>query len=176
LLDKTIEMDWRLRLSICRDTASGMSYMHAKNIIHRDLKSENLLVDEHWKIKICDFGLARVPRSGARPMTSKIGSPYFMAPEVLLGKQYNEKADVFSYGVVILELITRGDGPPDMMERIPAQGYAINLSKLIPYVPKDCPTELFKLARICVNVVPEERPSFKKVLDILKAIAESMGE
>lgn len=82
LKDDTVLIDWKLSMSIARDTAAGMAYLHSRGVIHRDLKSENLLVDEHWRIKICDFGLARIPRKSTRPMTHKIGTPFFMAPEV----------------------------------------------------------------------------------------------
>jgi len=170
LKDTKIDIDWRWKVSMAKDSASGMSYLHSKNIIHRDLKSENLLVDEQKRIKICDFGLATVPRN--RQMTVKIGSPFFMAPEILLGKQYNEKADVFSYGVVLVEIVTRANAPPDTMERSASSGYTLNFDKLRPHIPPECPPEFLKLARLCLRVSPDERPTFKQALDILKAIQE----
>lgn len=147
-----------------------MAYLHSRGVIHRDLKSENLLVDEHWRIKICDFGLARIPRKSTRPMTHKIGTPFFMAPEVILGKEYDDKADVFSYGVVLLELVTRCKGPPDIMERGPTDGYAVNFDRLMAFVPKDVPSDFFKIGKVSVSPNPGERPTFKQIVERIKYI------
>ena len=187
LKDDTVVIDWKLSMSIARDTAAGtrslsfnsnltrisfagMAYLHSRGVIHRDLKSENLLVDEHWRIKICDFGLARIPRKSTRPMTHKIGTPFFMAPEVILGKEYDDKADIFSFGVVLLELITRCKGPPDIMERGPTDGYAVNFDRLMAFVPKDVPSDFFKIGKVSVSANPAERPTFKQIVERIKYI------
>ncbi len=66
-------------------------------------KSENLLVDDNWNIKLCDFGFARAIESREKTRMTMCGSPYFNAPELLLGKAYNEKADVFAFGILLCE-------------------------------------------------------------------------
>ncbi len=172
LKDDKVEIDWKLSFSIAKDTAAGMSYLHSRGVVHRDLKSENLLVDEHWRIKICDFGLARIPRKSTRPLTHKIGTPFFMAPEVIQGKTYDEKADVFSFGIVVLELISRCKGPADIMERGLSDNYAVNFERLMPFIPKDCPHELFKIAKECCVVVPAQRPTFKQIVERIKVLQE----
>jgi tRNA A-37 threonylcarbamoyl transferase component Bud32 len=172
LKDEKVEIDWKLCFSISKDTAAGMAYLHSRGVIHRDLKSENLLVDEHWRIKICDFGLARIPRKSTRPMTHKIGTPFFMAPEVIQGKSYDEKADVFSFGIVLLEVVTRCKGPPDIMERGQNEGYAVNYDRLLPFVPKDCPPELFKLAKETCHVQSPQRPSFKAIVERIRGLQD----
>jgi len=94
------------------DAAKGMNYLHKSNpmIIHRDLKSHNLLVDENWKVKVCDFGLSKIleNQSDFNNMTA-CGTASWTAPEILRNEKYTEKADVYSYGIVLWECVTRED-------------------------------------------------------------------
>ncbi|RWW58871.1 hypothetical protein BHE74_00034272, partial [Ensete ventricosum] len=75
-------------------------------IVHRDLKSANCLVDKHWTVKICDFGLSRVMIDGALRDNSSAGTPEWMAPELIRNEPFTEKCDIFSLGVIIWELCT----------------------------------------------------------------------
>lgn len=93
-------------------TARGLLYLHSHSppIIHRDLKSANLLLTDSLDVKICDFGLARLRQLGSdgseAVMTTKVGTFNWMAPEIMAGKPYGEKADIYSLGVVAWELLT----------------------------------------------------------------------
>lgn len=122
--DKGVDIDDRLRLVMARQIARDMQYLHSRNIIHRDLKSLNLLINTRFEIKICDFGLSRVIDKN-QPMTSNIGTVAWIAPEIFSNKKlYTEKADVYrclalfsdfclmllifiSFAVILWELLTR---------------------------------------------------------------------
>jgi len=108
ILDTRSNISWARRVKICLDIACAMAYLHSRNIIYRDLKSENILLDDTGKAKICDFGFARSFDKKNRPQTM-CGTDEFMAPELMLGDAYNEKSDVFSFGMLMFEIIARKD-------------------------------------------------------------------
>ncbi|KAI3728130.1 hypothetical protein L6452_16760 [Arctium lappa] len=90
------------------DVAKGMNYLHTSNpiIVHRDLKTPNLLVDKNWVVKVCDFGMSRMKHHTFLSSKSAAGTPEWMAPEVLRNEPSNEKCDVYSFGVILWELAT----------------------------------------------------------------------
>ncbi|KAG5147961.1 hypothetical protein JHK82_014842 [Glycine max] len=106
-------LDKRRRLRMALDVAKGINYLHCLKppIVHWDLKSPNLLVDKNWTVKVCDFGLSRFKANTFIPSKSVAGTvkflppPEWMAPEFLRGEPSNEKSDVFSFGVIVWELV-----------------------------------------------------------------------
>ncbi|ELR17959.1 serine/threonineprotein kinase, putative [Acanthamoeba castellanii str. Neff] len=146
-------------------------YLHSRNVIHRDLKSKNLLVGDNWRLKICDFGFARVNASN-RPMTL-CGTDDWMAPEMIMGFQYDNKVDVFSYGIVLCELITRAK-ISDHLQRKPQEAFGLNVSQLEKLIPADCPPEFAQVAIDCCGYEPSARPSFKDVIRRLKPIMKTL--
>ncbi|CAI5495190.1 unnamed protein product, partial [Closterium sp. Naga37s-1] len=102
------ELTPQRRLSFALDVAKGMNYLHKRKppIVHRDLKTPNLLVDKDWTVKVCDFGLSRLKHRTFLSTRSGAGTPEWMAPEVLRNEPSNEKADVYSFGVILWELAT----------------------------------------------------------------------
>jgi len=159
LKNPKIVMPWKLRIRIAIDVAYAMNYLHSKAMIHRDLKSQNLLVCDDWKIKICDFGFAR--RAKAKPeYLTMCGTDEWMAPEVGLGEKYDTRADVFSYGMVLCELITRKKPP----RRQPGRAYAFPVDEFKLRVPADCPEGLVKLVLDCSQFYPERRPTFNDII------------
>ncbi|XP_042385667.1 probable serine/threonine-protein kinase DDB_G0282963 isoform X2 [Zingiber officinale] len=104
----TTRLDWRKRILMALDIAKGMNYLHRCNppIVHRDLKSSNLLVDKNWTVKVGDFGLSRLKHETYLTTKSGKGTPQWMAPEVLRNEPSDEKSDVYGYGVILWELAT----------------------------------------------------------------------
>ncbi|KAJ0775261.1 putative protein kinase TKL-CTR1-DRK-2 family [Helianthus annuus] len=102
-------LDIRRRLKMAADVARGMNYLHHRNppIVHRDLKSSNLLVDKNWSVKVGDFGLSKLKHATFLSARSGGGTPQWMAPEVLRNEPSNEKSDVFSFGIILWELVTQ---------------------------------------------------------------------
>uniref|UniRef100_A0A2K5SAM0 dual-specificity kinase n=1 Tax=Cebus imitator TaxID=2715852 RepID=A0A2K5SAM0_CEBIM len=122
LLDSNLHLPWTVRVKLAYDIAVGLSYLHFKGIFHRDLTSKNCLIkrDENgYSAVVADFGLAeKIPDvSMGSEKLAVVGSPFWMAPEVLRGEPYNEKADVFSYGIILCEIIARIQADPDYLPR-----------------------------------------------------------
>lgn len=84
----------------------GLMCIHRMKIVHRDLKSANCLVNKHWMVKICDFGLSRMMIDSPMRDSSSAGTPEWMAPELIRNKPFTEKCDIFSLGVIMWELCT----------------------------------------------------------------------
>ncbi|KAK4337554.1 hypothetical protein RND71_042041 [Anisodus tanguticus] len=173
--DRTI--DRRKRLIIAMDTAFGMEYLHGKNIVHFDLKCENLLVnmrDPHRPVcKIGDLGLSKVKQhtlvsGGVR------GTLPWMAPELLSGKtKVTEKIDVYSFGIVMWELLT-GDEPYAEMHCASIIGGIVN-NTLRPQIPTWCDPEWKALMESCWAPDPAERPSFSEISQRLRTMAAAMN-
>ncbi|KAL8053001.1 hypothetical protein ABFX02_05G042600 [Erythranthe guttata] len=108
--DTRESLDWKRRLDVITGTAKGLLYLHEDapcSIIHRDIKASNILLDDKWVAKIADFGLARLfPEDQTHVQTRIAGTNGYMAPEYLMLGNLSKKADVFSFGVVVLELIS----------------------------------------------------------------------
>jgi hypothetical protein len=166
LLDEKLQIGWPLRLKIAHDVACGLAHVHSKNLIHRDIKSENLLVDSKWNVKLCDFGFARAVSHGLHRYTM-CGSMYFNAPELLLGKPYDAKADVFAYGIFLCELITRGS---INLERTKQTAFGLDVKALEKHIPADCPPLFWKVAFCACTYSPARRPTMLQVTKMLSKI------
>ncbi|XP_020112393.1 serine/threonine-protein kinase STY46-like isoform X2 [Ananas comosus] len=155
------------------DISKGMSYLHQNNIVHRDLKAANLLLDENEVVKVADFGVARV-KSETGVMTAETGTYRWMAPEVIEHKPYDHKADVFSFGIVMWELLT-GKIPYEYLTPLQA-AVGVVQKGLRPLIPKDIHPKLAHLLEECWQQDPSKRPEFTELLATLQQIAKEIDE
>ncbi|KQK16804.1 uncharacterized protein LOC100837333 [Brachypodium distachyon] len=174
LLKNAKSLDRRKRLIIAMDTAFGMEYLHNKNIVHFDLKSDNLLVNlrdpQRPICKVGDLGLSKVKcqtliSGGVR------GTLPWMAPELLNGSSslVSEKVDVFSFGIVLWELLTGEEPYADLHYGVIIGGIVSNT--LRPPVPDSCDLEWKSLMEQCWATEPSERPSFTQIAVRLRSMA-----
>jgi len=172
LEDKALDLPWKLRVSILRDVALAMNYLHAKDKIHRDLKSHNLLVTEDWKVKVCDFGLARSAPDDQEKKggLTIVGTNEWMAPEVAMGETYDSSADVFSYAMVIYEILTRTDPPARKLKDC----YAFKAEDFKSKIPSEVPEKLWELLCDCAATTPADRPDFKSIVTRVREIYDGI--
>jgi serine/threonine protein kinase len=160
---------WYLVKRVASGTARGMCYLHSGNppVLHRDLKSANILLDESYTAKLADFGLSRLKavRSG---MTGNCGTVQWMAPEVLCSEDYAEPADVFSYGIILWEMLTQ-ECPYEGMTPIQCALAVLNQNHR-PEIPAWCPQPFRALIKNCVERDPKARPTFPQILQALDAL------
>ncbi|CAO2816766.1 unnamed protein product [Amaranthus hypochondriacus] len=177
-----VVLDWPARLKIAIDAAQGLSYMHngcSFPIIHRDVKSSNILLDSEFNAKIADFGLARILTKQEGLYTAVAGSFGYMAPEYCSTPKVNEKIDIYSFGVVLLELVT-GKEPHIGDEFSSLADWALS------YYNKGLPIEdaldqelrqpcyldemilVFQIGLMCTSKLPDHRPPMTEVLRLLQ--------
>ncbi|KAH7438945.1 hypothetical protein KP509_04G038100 [Ceratopteris richardii] len=162
-------LDEKRRIKMALDVARGMNYLHRLNppIVHRDLKSPNILVDKTWTVKVCDFGLSRLKGKTFLSSKSAAGTPEWMAPEVLRDEPSNEKSDVYSFGVILWELVTLKQPWSDLS---PAQVVgAVGFQNRRLHIPEGIHNELSMLITACFD---EKRPSFSTIMECLKNITK----
>ncbi|CAJ2645774.1 unnamed protein product [Trifolium pratense] len=163
------KLSWRRRLKMLRDICRGLMHIHRMKIIHRDVKSANCLVDKHWTVKICDFGLSRIITDSPMRDGSSAGTPEWMAPELIRNEPFTEKCDIFSLGVIMWELCTlnrpwEGVPPERVVYTVANEGSRLE----IPEGP------LGRLISECW-AEPNERPSCEEILSRLVDIEYSMS-
>ncbi|KAF9572555.1 hypothetical protein EC968_009698 [Mortierella alpina] len=169
--DDTKEFGWDTRISFAIDISLALAYLHHKNIIHRDLKGENLLISENMRIKVCDFGFSRVEAKDDDEMRriSYCGTDGYMAPEILLGEDFDCSVDVFSFGVVLAEMMARHVVDSQHFQR-QSPDMHVSPDEILFRAQKGCPLELGELAIHCVQPLPENRPRLQQIVERLTAI------
>ncbi|KAK3001966.1 hypothetical protein RJ639_020496, partial [Escallonia herrerae] len=163
-------LDIRRRLRMALDVTRGMNYLHHRNppIVHRDLKSSNLLVDKNWTVKVGDFGLSKLKNATFLTAKSGRGTPQWMAPEVLRNEPSNEKPDVFSFGVILWELMTESI-PWSNLNSLQVVG-VVGFMDCRLELPKALDPRVSSLICDCWQSNPEHRPSFEDIIQIMTDI------
>ncbi|GMF30933.1 unnamed protein product [Phytophthora fragariaefolia] len=161
------------KIHIATGIGRAVHYLHSREppLIHRDLKSKNVMLTNMLEAKIIDFRVSRARQEYS--MTADVGTPYWTAPEILEGKRYTEQADIYSFGVILSELDTgklpyhdalRPDGkkprPFQIMEEVMA-------GKLRPSFLKDCPVRIHRVGEACCLHDPNQRPTADQVIRML---------
>ncbi|KAL2347238.1 hypothetical protein Fmac_001238 [Flemingia macrophylla] len=146
-----------------RQIVSGLSYLHGRNTVHRDIKGANILVDPNGEIKLADFGMAKHINASASMLSFK-GSPYWMAPEVVMNTNgYSLPVDIWSLGCTILEMAT--SKPPWSQYEGVAAIFKIGNSKDMPEIPDHLSSEAKDFIQRCLQRDPSARPTAQQLLD-----------
>ncbi|XP_043475338.1 raf homolog serine/threonine-protein kinase Raf [Leptopilina heterotoma] len=168
-------------IEIGRQTAQGMDYLHAKNIIHRDLKSNNIFLHDDLTVKIGDFGLATAKTrwSGSLQYHQPTGSILWMAPEVIRMQEenpYSFQSDVYAFGIVLFELLA-GQLPYSHINNKDQILFMVGRGYLRPDLNKlrsDTPKALRRLTEDCIKFSRDERPIFRQILASLEALLRGL--
>ncbi|RLN47289.1 hypothetical protein BBJ29_009212 [Phytophthora kernoviae] len=170
------QLNWRdHKIFLAEDVADALGYLHglSPKVIHRDLKSKNILLDDAFRAKLSDFGISR-ERSVEDTMTAGVGTIYWTAPEVLMGKKYTEKADIFSFGIVMSELDTHAVPYSDKRDNSGKKLQGMKIVQMVirrqlrPTFSSECPPLVKELADRCLDADPDVRPSAMELLRIIQ--------
>lgn len=180
-------LSWPVRLNIAIETAEALAYLHKFDVIHRDVKTNNILLDNDFHVKVADFGLSRLfPTDATHVSTAPQGTPGYVDPEYYQCYQLTEKSDVYSFGVVLIELISSLMAVDTNRHRhdINLANMAVNkiqnrtLHELVDSslgfetntTVRRMATLVAELAFRCLQQEKDMRPSMEEVLEALKGI------
>eukprot|EP01096_Ripella_sp_DP13-Kostka_P011867 TRINITY_DN4879_c0_g2_i2.p1 TRINITY_DN4879_c0_g2~~TRINITY_DN4879_c0_g2_i2.p1 ORF type:complete len:599 (+),score=237.74 TRINITY_DN4879_c0_g2_i2:394-2190(+) len=183
LQKKELNITWDMSLRFAIETISGIAALHSLDppVVHRDLKTLNLLVDGDYVVKVCDFGLSRITAESSDDSTlGKLRGTYaYTAPEVYFGEKYTEKSDVFSFSVVLWELVTR-TLRKEYIRPYTEFNYKIDFQVIIgsakkgnrPTIDDRCPEVLSSIMKTCWGRQPADRPTAPELLQQLIQVRE----
>lgn len=148
----------------CRQVLAGLSYIHSGHRIHRDIKSDNILIGEDGSVKIADFGYAAQLTKGRAKRQTIVGTPYWMAPELIRGVEYDQKVDIWSLGIMLMEM---AEGEPPYMDYPPLRALFLITTKGIPGLkePSKWSPKLTDFLAKCLTQDPQQRPEANTLLD-----------
>ncbi|KAF0716288.1 Aste57867_2916 [Aphanomyces stellatus] len=174
---------WIQRLQIAHDIAQALSFLHTKNVIHRDLKTRNVLLTADLRAKLTDFGISRQAVLD-QSMTAGIGTRHWMAPEVQRGGRYDKSADLYSFGVLLFVLDTHGALPvamtgraaPEFASCVPPESQALPSMARVAFSAA-APLWYVELSRKCILQDPRARPPARRVaLELEQRLSEAYSE
>lgn len=178
-------LDWPTRYKIIVDAAEGLSYLHhdcVPPIVHRDVKSNNILLDGDFGARVADFGVAKVVDASGKPKSMSViaGSCGYIAPEYAYTLRVNEKSDIYSFGVVILELVTgRLPVDPEFGEKdlvkwvcstLDQKGVDHVLDPKLDSCFKEAICKVLNIGLLCTSPLPINRPAMRRVVKLLQEV------
>jgi serine/threonine protein kinase len=174
--DKSLQPSPAEALGMMRDLAAGLSYLHSKRVMHRDLKSLNVLVGDNNRLKICDFGCSTLKGSEAYSNYTRAGTPTWMAPEIWERKGYSYPADIYSLGLIFYELAAgalpfEGWSEMELFIRVAHEGERPSFKG----TPRACPPAMQELIERMWDHAPGMRPEIAQVLAAVQAACEAAG-
>jgi serine/threonine protein kinase len=159
----TVSLNERQIALVCRETLKSLSYIHKNHSIHRDIKSDNILLNSLGEIKIADFGYAAQLTQEKIKRTTVVGTPYWMAPELIRGHEYGPKVDIWSLGIMVREMM---EGEPPYMEYPPLRALFLITTKGIPPINDEqkYSQQLLRFYYRCLEKEVEKRPTAEELL------------
>ncbi|CAN1265176.1 LRR receptor-like serine/threonine-protein kinase ERL1 [Linum perenne] len=183
---KKVKLDWETRLKIAVGSAQGLAYLHhdcTPRIIHRDVKSSNILLDENFEAHLADFGIAKsIPASKTHASTFVLGTIGYIDPEYARTSRLNEKSDVYSFGIVLLELLTGKkavDNDSNLHQLIMSKAdddtimEAVDSDVSVTCMNVNHLRKTLQLALLCTKKNPSERPTMHEVVRVLVSFVPS---
>lgn len=162
------EIPLEKKLKIINQICEVFLFYHSSGIVHRDLKSMNILLDENFNIKVCDFGLARFKNEINRGTMQFSGTPAYMAPELFRKQNYDEKVDVFAFGTLVWEIMARevpydALDPGDIKDKVSRGDLKLDM-------PLNSPRKILNLIDMCRQISPASRPNFHDIIKFMNTL------
>lgn len=183
LRNSSINIDWSIVIKVSLSIIKGLSSMHSwkPQIVHRDLKSRNILVEEDWQTKLCDFGESRFATTQNIDTLCKLRGTYaYIAPEIYFGQSYTTRSDVYAFGIVLWELCTRCilkqyQSPYSSYKSLIHDFQIIVQAAkkgIRPEINKDIPEPMVNVMKLCWDHEPKNRPDVDTLLHFFEDISE----
>ncbi|KAF0682984.1 Aste57867_24927 [Aphanomyces stellatus] len=175
------ELPWSVKTRVAHDVVHALVYLHSMKLLHRDLKSRNVLLNTAMAAKVTDFGVAKERMDDVESLTVGVGTYRWMAPEVLVDGHYDTSADMYSFGVVLAELSTHrmpyDDVVTDRGAPIPAMALMAKVMRgeVAPTFDRACPAWVSALGRRCLALDPAARPTAMEAAYAIKRELKDVG-